>query len=203
MTKHKLQIIVLMLALLMGVASESWALGMDDIILDEPFSNGSVVVTNVDDNTRLVTLTVTPNSGYKVTKGNIIVQKLLDPGKAQASRRTPGITDVIPVDGPDVVTGPTSGTYNFTVPEGYDGALVSVTFTSTDPAVVININRNTRASQITDPAGHYKVTEDGVDASVFKNLYGATFTGELDGGLFAISGGTHALFGTVNGCTRR
>ena len=201
MTKHKLQIIVLMLALLMGVASESWALGMDDIILDEPFSNGSVVVTNVDDNTRLVTLTVKPNSGYKVTKGNIIVQKLLDPGKAQASRRTPGITDVIPVDGPDVVTGPTSGTYNFTVPEGYDGALVSVTFTSTDPAVVININRNTRASQITDPAGHYKVTEDGVDASVFENLYGATFTGELDGGLFAISGGSHALFGTVNGGT--
>ena len=199
MTKHKLQIIVLMLALLMGVASESWALGMDDIILDEPFSNGSVVVTNVDDNTRLVTLTVTPNSGYKVTKGNIIVQKLLDPGKAQASRRTPGITDVIPVDGPDVVTGPTSGTYNFTVPEGYDGALVSVTFTSTDPAVVININRNTRASQITDPAGHYKVTEDGVDASVFKNLYGATFTGELDGGLFAISGGLrHPLFSTVS-----
>ena len=201
MTKHKLQTIVLILALLMGAASESWALGTDDIILDEPFTNGTVTVTSVEDNTRLVTLTITPEDGYKVMIGNIIVQKLLDPGNAQALQRTPGITDVIPVLGDDVVIGPASGTYTFTVPEGYDGALVSVTFTSTDPAVVININRNTRASQITDPAGHYKVTEDGVDASVFENLYSKTFTGELDGGLFAISGGSHALFGTVNGGT--
>ena len=197
MTKHKLQTIVLMLALLMGAANEVWALSQTDIILDEPFSNGAVVVTSVINDTRLVTLTITPDNGYKVTKGNIIVQKLLDPSKARASRRAPGITDVIPVSGDDVVTGPTSGTYTFTVPEGYDGALVSVTFTSTAASAIIEISRKTRASQITDPAGHYKVTEDGVDASVFENLYSTPFTGELDGNFYKITNLEKPLFTTV------
>ena len=208
-----LRTLLLLIAMTIAGVTSTWALDSSSIIFD-PVSptGGTVAIKTYGDNQPLieqittgdnpgwkVTITVTPASGFKITKGNIIVQKLLDPSRARSRRQTPSITDVLEVFGNDESTVATD--YYFIVPEGYDGALVSVTFISTDATAVIDISRNTRASQITNPAGHYRVTEDGVDASVFENLYSTTFTGELDGGLFTISGGSHALFSTINGGT--
>jgi len=135
-----------MLALFIGTASEVWAVELtkSNIVIEGgtkvgdtfeyTFDHGSVIVTSVDDASRMVTITVTPASGYFVEKSNIIVQKLVAPSASEAPRRVPGIADALPVSGNSTTVYPNTGTYTFTVPDGYAGALVSVTFTGMNPA---------------------------------------------------------------------
>lgn len=127
------RIFYVILMLLISGAGDAWALSSADIII-EGTTHGTVAVTSVNDATRLVTITVTPASGYYVNKSDIIVQKLVDPSLASARRTTPDIADALTVYGDNITSYPNNGTYTFTVPEGYAGALVTVTFTGMNPA---------------------------------------------------------------------
>ena len=131
-TVRQIKTLLIMLALIMGAANGAWALSTADIKIDESITHGSVTVKSVVDATRTVTITVTPASGYFVERENIVVQKLQDPGQAQARRMTPGIADNLTVSGP--ANSSEEADYTFVVPEGYASALVTVTFTGMNPA---------------------------------------------------------------------
>ena len=132
-TVRQIKTIIIMLALIMGAANEAWALSDADIKIDGGITHGSVTIKSVVD--RTVTITVTPATGYFVKLENIVVQKLLDPGQAQARRRTPAIADVLTVTGP--ANSNEAADYTFVVPADYAGALVTVTFTGENPATAI------------------------------------------------------------------
>lgn len=131
---HTLRILFFMLALFMGAASEVWA---DDIVEGnitfdpaEPVG-GTVAFKSVDNTTRTVTITVTPASKYCIKREDVLVFKLLDPANA-ATRATYHISEALDVSGPEKTS--SAADYSFVIPEGYGGALVSVTFTSLAPA---------------------------------------------------------------------
>ena len=128
-TGRYIRTIILILALFMGAASEAWAISENDIIFD-PINpvGGTVSVKTIehkttgDDQGWKVTITLTPEAYYHNELSNIIVQKLADLGQAQARRRTPNIASELQV------TSAGGNDYQFTIPEGYAGALVNVTF---------------------------------------------------------------------------
>ncbi len=191
------RIIVTMLMLLMYGASEVWA---DITVTIETVTNGTITST-VNQSTRVVTLTVTPDNGYYITSKYILAEKIKDFSSAPR-RNTPGVADYLPVTGPSIVKGPQSGTFTFTVPDGYDGAYVTAEFKSIGSLVYVDGN-TTIAS--TDNAKHFILTTD-VNASVFANLYSSDFTGTLDGEFEGVmhkidmSGSSnHALFNIING----
>lgn len=78
------------------------------------------------DNSRLVTLTVTPAEGYFVMKDNITAVKTIDGSKAQT--RTPGVSTPLDITGDDIVIGPTAKTYTFTMPDNAYDVEVTVNF---------------------------------------------------------------------------
>lgn len=78
------------------------------------------------DNSRLVTLTITPAEGYFVMKDNITAVKTIDGSNAQT--RTPGINTPLAITGDDVVIGPTAKTYTFTMPDNAYDVEVTVDF---------------------------------------------------------------------------
>ena len=103
-------------------------------------NHGSVTVKDVDAGTRIVTLTVTPATGYYIQKSDIVVQKLADPAEAAAPRRAPDLADPLIVSGP-AMSKPAAD-YTFVVPDGYAGVLVKVSFTELTVATAI-VNHNT------------------------------------------------------------
>ena len=134
-TERYIRTIIILLAFLFGITGGAWAqLSTSDIIIDGSIKHGSVTVTGVNAETRVVTLAVTPASGYFVEKSNIVVQKLVDPSSPNARRRVPDIADALTVSGNTTTTYPATGEYTFTVPADYAGAFVSVTFTGMNPA---------------------------------------------------------------------
>ncbi len=135
--RHSIRTIILLLALFMGGSSEAQAaLEKSNIIIDggtrvgETFEytidHGSVTITDVDEGTRMVTITVTPDAGYSIQNSDVVVQKLVDPAAARASRRAPAIADPLTVFGP--AKSKIATEYTFIVPADYAGALVTVTF---------------------------------------------------------------------------
>lgn len=78
------------------------------------------------DNSRLVTLTITPAEGYFVMKDNITAVKTIDGNNAQT--RTPGVSTPLDITGDDVVIGPTAKTYTFTMPDNAYDVEVTVDF---------------------------------------------------------------------------
>ena len=123
----------------MSATSEVWAqeptLTASDIVIAAGIEHGSVAVKSVDNETRTVTLTVTPSAGYCIQKSGIVVQKLVNPGVAEAPRRAPGIADqLIITDGPAMSK--VAAEYKFIVPTDYAGALVTVTFRKLAAATV-------------------------------------------------------------------
>lgn len=78
------------------------------------------------DNSRLVTLTITPAEGYFVMKDNITAVKTIDGSNAQT--RTPGVSTPLDITGDDVVIGPTAKTYTFTMPDNAYDVEVTVDF---------------------------------------------------------------------------
>ena len=162
-------------------------------------TEGSVSATISD---RVVTLTVTPNSDYKIKKDLIVVEKMVNPSRSSARRRTPGMgtldvtgsgTTDEERNGWKVGDGSTGFVYTFTVPADYDGAYVTATFVSTQA------NQITSLSEITDLTADYVLIRD-IDASGF-NTSLEEFSGTLDGGLHKIYNLSKPLFGTVNGGT--
>ena len=78
------------------------------------------------DNSRLVTLTITPAEGYFVMKDNISAVKTIDGSYAQT--RTPGVNTPLDITGDDIVIGPTAKTYTFTMPDNAYDVEVTVNF---------------------------------------------------------------------------
>lgn len=78
------------------------------------------------DNSRVVTLTITPAEGYFVMKDNITAVKTIDGSNAQT--RTPGVNTPLDITGDDVVIGPTAKTYTFTMPDNVYDVEVTVNF---------------------------------------------------------------------------
>ena len=130
-----------MVALMFGAVSEAWAqLTANDIEYEVKPSASGTIEKSVNATTREVTLTVTPKEGYYIKAADIIVEKLVGPGKANApERRTPAFTDVITGTmysgsgrtDDDIISSvsyPNSAQYVFTVPDDYDGVYVTATF---------------------------------------------------------------------------
>ncbi len=219
--KNYIRILIIMVALMWGAVSGTWAqLGVSDVEIDvKPGASAGTATASVNAETREVTLTVTPASGYYIKASDIIVEKLIDPGKANTpKRRTPAITDVITGKmysgsertDEDIISSveyPNSAQYVFTVPADYDGAYVTATFHLLTEDNIIRITASTNLGNSPDMTKHYILVED-VSATVVENLYSTTaFTGtfegeaQADGSFPKITGLQHALFQTVNGGT--
>lgn len=217
-----IRIIFILMALFMGAASEAWAdtnIVEGDIVFNAA-SGGSVAVAKDAGNNALiehltggdkgwkVTIKVTPDNNKMIRKDKIKVQKLKDPSSISVRSRAPEIAQDLHVEGPSVVLGSTSGnfgTYFFVIPEGYEGALVSVTF---DDASEGMISQTTNLGDSPSMSASYILVED-ITASVVQKLYEASqttpFTGTFEGlpkadGTFPkITGLTHPLFETTAG----
>lgn len=130
--KHTIKYMILLTALLLGVVNEAQAtLSEDSIkIVKLPAGNTSTVTVKAFDG-RKVTITISPAAGFYVNKTDIVVEKLayLPPSASSAPRRAVPMAEPIPLEsGPDV--NGSTGDYVFTVPEGYAGAQVTVTFSA-------------------------------------------------------------------------
>ena len=203
-TNSIFRIIVVTLMLHICGAATVWAddLTTDDIIIQVMPSGteGNGAVTTAPEGSvtasvsgRNVTLAVTPNSGYKIKKDLIAVEKMVNPTDRSSSRaRTPGIGtfELTGSDGWET----SAANYTFTIPTEYDGAYVTATFV---PDVA---NQITSLSEISsDLSGSYVLAID-VDASGMTSCLG-DFTGTLDGGLHKIYNLEVPLFCNVNGGT--
>ena len=196
-TGRYLRIIIILVALIIGASNEVWAeLVASNIIIDEAVAAN---ISNVTIDGRKVTITVTPPANKYITSSNIKVQKLLSPSVAPARKRTPQIADYLPVSG-NIVVNPNSGTFSFTIPDGYQGAYVTAEFK--DASGLIFIHANTSLGDSPDMEGTYFLTED-VSASVLAPLSTGEFKGTLDGefeGVYhKITGLTTPLFASTNG----
>ena len=120
-TGRYMRFIVTLLMLLVCGAGEVWS---NDIvvIIDNGITHGTVT-SSIDQTSRVVTLTVTPDAGYKTRTDLIMVEKMVNPGKQSAPRRAPGL-GTFPVTGPNGWQS-TGAQYTFTVTEDYDGAYVT------------------------------------------------------------------------------
>ena len=221
-----IRVLIMITALMFGAAGEmlaqSFSFTDNDIAVT---GNGKAklkteggIVTN-DDGTHTVTLTIKPGDGSYIKASDIVVEKLVNPGKANApKRRVSEIADKIvgkmysgsgraEKDVISSVKYPNSAEYEFTVPADYDGAYVTATFHLETEGDIIRITRNTSLESTPDMTKRYILVED-VSASIVENLYSATpftgtFEGEVqdDGSFPKITGLTHALFQTINGGT--
>ena len=205
-----IRVLIMMMALMFGAVSEAWAqLANKDIEIDvKPSASAGTVAASVNAETREVTLTVTPASGYYIKASDIFVEKLVDPGKANApKRRISEITDTImgkmyTSDMSKEISSVEAGSeakYIFTLPADYDGAYVTATFKSLTEGGTIITSSTTSVTYSSN--GHYILVDD-IDASVVANLYSETepaFAGTFDGNGHTISGLTKPLFKEVTG----
>ena len=212
--KNYIRILTMITALMFGAANGAWAqatLEDNDIVIEvKPSVSAGDIVPSFDG--RVVTLTVTPASGYYIKASDIVAEKLVDPGRFQTPKhRTLEITDVIPgkmynSDKTKEISRVEAGStakYVFTVPDDYDGAYVTATFTSLTEGVITITSSTTSVTY--SPNGHYILVDD-ISATLLENFYSDNaFTGVFEGeakadGTFpTISGLTHPLFKTVNG----
>ena len=191
-TKRYIRTIIAMLMLLLYGAAEVWAdVTAADIIIQVMPSASAGTVSVVDISDRVVTLTVTPASGYKIKKDLIVVEKMVNPGRSSAPRRAPGLGTFEVSGTTSWITSSQSGSYTFNIPEEYDGAYVTATFVSDEANLITSLE------EITEANGHYKLARD-INASGYAG-FSSTFTGTFDGNGFTISNLGHALFNTVHG----
>ena len=220
-----IRILIMITALMFGAAGEmlaqSFSFTDNDIAVT---GNGTAklkteggIVTN-DDGTHTVTLTIEPGEGSYIKASDIVVEKLVNPGKANApKRRVSEIADKIvgkmysgsgraEKDVISSVKYPNSAEYEFTVPADYDGAYVTATFHLETEGDIIRITRNTSLESTPDMMTKRYILVEDVSATVVNALYSAgtftgTFEGEVqdDGSFPKITGLEHALFQKVNG----
>ena len=112
---------------------------------------------------------------------------LVDPLKAP--RRATGIASKLDI------TDNGSNSFSFTIPDGYDGAYVTVNFYKKAEGFI----QITSLSEITDMDGKYQLTTDvsGLSSSL------GEFKGTLDGGLHKIIGSSAPLFASTDGAIIR
>ena len=186
--KHTIRQIILFFTLFLGSVGHAWAITESDIIINILPNNaaGTVSVTNISGMT--VTISATPASGFNIDAAHIIAEKMVDPFAA-APRRAPGIASKLDI------TDNGGNSFSFTIPDGYDGAYVTVNFyTKAEGYTQI-----TSLSEITDMNGKYQLT---ADVSGLSNSLGE-FTGTLDGGLHKIIGSSAPLFASTDGAIIR
>ena len=188
-------------------------------------TNGVIANLDPQDNTKTisytVTLTVTPASGYYIKASDIMVEPLAGMGRANAQRRG-GVMDLSnEIEGTlyndatareDAnviysVTGTSTAYYVFELPERYDGAYVTATFTETVAGEI----RIPNGSSITYNANGHYILENDIDATELEALFTGSettaFSGifegiaKADGTFPKITGQTHALFSTIDGGT--
>ena len=221
-----IRVLIMMMALMFGAAGEmlaqSFSFTDNDIAVT---GNGTAklkteggIVTN-DDGTHTVTLTIKPGEGSYIKASDIVVEKLVNPGKANApKRRVSEIADRIvgkmysgsgraEKDVISSVKHPNSAEYEFTIPADYDGAYVTAIFHLETEGNIIRITASSDLGDTPDMTKHYILVED-VDAKVVKKFNSSTeFTGtfegeaQADGSFPKIIGLQQALFQTINGGT--
>ncbi len=184
--KHTIRYIILFFTLFIGSIGHAWAITESDIIINIQPNNsaGTVSVTGISGMT--VTISATPAAGYSIDAAHILAEKMVDPLKAP--RRAAGIASKLDIRDNG------GNSFSFTIPDGYDGAYVTVNFFKDTP------NGITSLDQITDLAGTYVLTAD-VDASGFTGI--GEFTGTLDGGLHKVYNLSKPLFSSTNGAVIR
>ena len=217
--KNYIRILTMITALMFGAVSGAWALTNDDIEIEvKPSASTGNISKSISG--QEVTLTVTPATGYFIRASDIVVEKLVDPGKANApKRRTPDFTDVITGKmysgsgraDEDIISSvkyPESAEYVFTVPADYDGAYVTATFHLLSEGEIIRITASTDLGETPDMTKHYVLVDD-VSASVLENFYSETaFTGifegeaKADGTFPKITGLSTPLFNTLTGTVK-
>ena len=185
--KHTLKYIILFFTLVIGSVGHAWAITESDIIINIQPNNsaGTVSVTSISGMT--VTISATPAAGYSIDAAHIIAEKMVDPLKAP--RRATGIASKLDI------TDNGSNSFSFTIPDGYDGAYVTVNFYKKAEGFI----QITSLSEITDMDGKYQLTTDvsGLSSSL------GEFKGTLDGGLHKIIGSSAPLFASTDGAIIR
>ena len=218
---YSIRILIVVFALLFGAVSGAWALTIDDIEIGEVKPSASAGTISKSISGRVVTLTVTPASGYYIKASDIVVEKLVNTGNVKAlGAGFSGITD--PIVGTlyndataretaniiNSISDNTSAYYVFTVPDDYDGAYVTATFHLLVDDDIIRITANTSLGDTPDMTKHYVLVDD-VSASVVNKFYSdtpftGTFEGEAkaDGSLPKISDLSTPLFNTLTGTVK-
>ena len=185
--KHTIRYIILFFTLFIGSVGHAWAISESDIIINIQPNNsaGTVSVTGISGMT--VTISATPAAGYSIDAAHIIAEKMVDPLKAP--RRAAGIASKLDI------TGNGGNSFSFTIPDGYDGAYVTVNFYKKTEGFI----QITSLSEITDMDGKYQLTTDvsGLSSSLDE------FRGTLDGGLHKIIGSSAPLFTSTDGAIIR
>ena len=212
------RVVVTMLMLLICGGGEVWAANVNpsNITISDTLTHentyGTIELPDPSVNGREVSLTVKPKSGYYIKASDIIVEPLvgMNGANARGMRRTPALASLVTgklyVGSTEVSLAVTEATFKFTLPERYDGAYVTATFTSASGTYITNATTSVTYSD----DGNYILVDD-VDASVLANIISgsqsAAFTGtfegqpKADGTLPKISGLTHALFNTIESGT--
>ena len=179
--------------LLVNGVAKVWAVVSTDNIKINPSANGSITATNVDalgDPTTgcyRVTLTASPNVGYGITANDIIVKPLVDPSSTRND--SPGIAGTLEVSGSNNV-------FYFDLPERYDGALVTATFT------LQQLTKITKLSDIKLANGNYEIDGSFTWDERYNNIGTSSnpFAGILDGKFVEFSlSDNNPLFESVNG----
>ena len=187
--KHTIRFIILFLVFVIG-HSNAWAITDDDIIINiQPNNTAGTVTKSVSGMT--VTINATPAAGYSIDAAHIIAEKMVNPS---ARRRVQGLAPSLPV------TDNGGNSFSFTIPDGYDGAYVTVNFfkTTTDFTKITSLSQIPNTTE--GLSGSYEITAD-IDASGFDGL--GTFTGKLDGGLHKIYNLSEPLFSATDGAIIR
>ena len=218
---NPIRILIVVFALLFGAVSGAWALTINDIEIGDVKPSASAGTISKSISGRVVTLTVTPASGYYIKASDIVVEKLVNTGNVKAlGAGFSGITD--PIVGTlyndataretaniiNSISDNTSAYYVFTVPDDYDGAYVTATFHLLTEGDIIRITASTNLGDTPDPAKHYVLVDD-VSASVVNKFSSDTpFTGifegeaKADGSLPKISDLSTPLFNTLTGTVK-
>ena len=186
--------IVTLLLLLTCGAGKVWA---DDItvIIDEGITHGTVT-SSVNQETREVTLTVTPAPDYKTRKDLILVEKMVKPDRMSAPRRAPALGTFVLTGTDEWVTDAT--TFTFIIPTEYDGAYITAIFVKNTANLITSLSDIPNTTEGLN--GTYELAAD-IDASGFEGL--GEFKGTLDGKHFTIHHLDHPLFASTNGATIR
>ena len=192
--KKTIRFFLVLTALMIGAAGEVKAIIATDIHFNYDEAKGSASVKaddgiiSVDGGTK-VTIVAIPKSGYSISAGAIIAEKMVDPTNA-APRRTSGLSESL------LVTDEGSNNFSFVIPTGYAGAYVTVNFYETPSGDFIAITSLSEIPNTTEGlAGKYVLAGD-INAS--GNMLGE-FKGELNGNNHTIYGLQHPLFSSTDG----
>ena len=187
--KNYMRSLVILAALLFGAVSEVWA---DDVnpnnIIIRILPNNSAGSVSKSVNGRMVTLTVSPATGFTTNKGLITAEKMINAANF-TPRRTPRLSDLFSITQNENV-------YTFEVTDGYDGAYVTVTFVPTESTATLI----TSLSEIKSSTGNYKLAADISGGEVAASA--KTFSGTLDGNGHKIYNLSTPIFNSLSGTVK-